>query len=127
MRAAKLSIDNNAKCVVDALLQVLVQNMLLRLKSFLAMLPMKRLALLLLACTFADRDVIKLKVRTRYNGWLMQQLLLVSKEIFTAERPRQSDCSGLLHSPFDKNVFVLSAIISGSDCLNVCSAVCIRC
>ena len=43
-------------------LQALGQHMLKRLQGFAAMSQMKRLALLLLARTFTDRDVMRLKV-----------------------------------------------------------------
>lgn len=43
-------------------MQALGQQMMRRLQGFAAMSHMKRLALLLLACTFTDKDVIRLKV-----------------------------------------------------------------
>ena len=48
--------------VADAILQAFGQQMLRKLETFAAMSQMKRLALLLLARTFTDKDVIKLKV-----------------------------------------------------------------
>ncbi len=43
-------------------MQALGQQMMRRLQGFAAMSHMKRLALLLLARTFTDKDVIRLKV-----------------------------------------------------------------
>ena len=45
-------------------LQAFGQQMMRRLQSFAAVSQMKRLALLLLARTFADKDLIRLKVST---------------------------------------------------------------
>ena len=46
----------------ETILQAASQHFLHRLQSFAATPPMTRLAVLLLACTFTDRDVVKLKV-----------------------------------------------------------------